>query len=180
MNRFVEISPTPTTTVAITSAAAASRKQHEHTLKNTFGWTRIDVLTMLIVCIFMASLCFSLLVEAVQTLVHIGHQDTMHYPIPVLITASFGLLLNGLCYLLIGGYTFHQGSFLHITSSGEVILDRVLSGDSLRHGERRLSRSKQQTKQIQQQLQPRRQNFMECSRDICSEFFRLKFLLMGF
>lgn len=117
--------------------------RHEHSLRNTFGWTRIDILTMLIVCIFLAALCFSLLVEAVQTLIHIEHQDTMHYPVAVLTIGGAGLLLNGICYLLIGGYTFHQGSFLHITSAGNVVLDHIVTGsDALTTGQRRLSRTK--------------------------------------
>lgn len=53
-------------------------------------------------------------------------QDTMHHPIPVLYSAFVGLLLNALCYTLIGGYTFHQGSFLHLNASGDVVLDRVV------------------------------------------------------
>lgn len=72
-------------------------------LKNTFGWARIDVIMMLICFVFLASLCFSTLVEALQTLVHIDHHDEMHHPIPVLIVGACGLLLNGICYLLIGG-----------------------------------------------------------------------------
>ena len=52
---------------------------------------------------FLASLCFSLVVEALQTLVHIEHHDEMHHPIPVMCVGASGLLLNGLCYLLIGG-----------------------------------------------------------------------------
>lgn len=83
---------------------------HSHTssseekkLKNTFGWARIDVLVMLSGCVFLASLCFSLVVEALQTLVHIKYRDEMHHPIPVMCVGASGLLLNGLCYLLIGG-----------------------------------------------------------------------------
>lgn len=116
--------------------------RHERSLRNTFGWTRIDILTMLIVGIFLAAFCFSLLVEAVQTLVHIDHQDTMHHPVAVFFLGVVGLILNGICFLLIGGYTYHQGSFLHITSSGDVILDRTVSGDGLRRGGRRLSKTK--------------------------------------
>jgi hypothetical protein len=77
--------------------------KEEKKLKNTFGWARIDVLVMLSCFVFLASLCFSLVVEAVQTLVHIEHQDEMHHPISVMCVGASGLLLNGLCYLLIGG-----------------------------------------------------------------------------
>nr|XP_018908053.1 PREDICTED: zinc transporter 1 isoform X1 [Bemisia tabaci] len=96
----------------------------ERRLKNTFGWARIEVLVMLIVSVFLASLCFSLIVESVQTLIHIGHHDEMHHPIQVLSVGAAGLLLNGICYLLIGGYTFHQGSYLHVTASGDIVLQK--------------------------------------------------------
>ncbi|KAG8310551.1 hypothetical protein J6590_062680 [Homalodisca vitripennis] len=84
----------------------------ERQLRNTFGWARVDVIVMLIGCVFLASLCFSVLVEALQTLVHISHHDEMHAPIPVLIVGILAMVLNLLAYLLIGGYTFHQSSFL--------------------------------------------------------------------
>lgn len=103
-----------------------TRTRQERKLKNTFGWTRIDVVTMLICCVFLASLCFSIYVEALQTLVHIDHQDAMHQPVSVLCIGAAGLLLNGLCYLLIGGFTFHQGSFLYVTESGDVVLNKVV------------------------------------------------------
>lgn len=128
-NKFIEVND-------------AAARRHERSLRNTFGWTRIDILTMLIVGIFLTAFCFSLLIEAVQTLVHIDHQDTMHHPGAVFSLGAVGLILNGVCFLLIGGYTHHQGSFLHITSSGDVILDRTVTGDALRRGGRRLSKTK--------------------------------------
>uniref|UniRef100_A0A1I8NTD3 Zinc transporter 1 n=1 Tax=Stomoxys calcitrans TaxID=35570 RepID=A0A1I8NTD3_STOCA len=99
------------------------RKRREMKTRNTFGWARIEILTMLIVCITLASLSFSLLVEALQTLVHIDHQDSMHLPIHVMILGVVGLLLNGFTYILIGGYTLHQGNFLHINPLGNVVLE---------------------------------------------------------
>ncbi|XP_065078006.1 calcium/manganese antiporter SLC30A10 [Ochlerotatus camptorhynchus] len=149
---------------------AKSRQQRENSLKNTFGWTRIDVLTMLVVCIFLASFCFSAVVEALQTLSHIHHQDAMHFPIPVLILGSMGIILNGFCYLLIGGYTYHQGSFLYITSSGTVILDRVVTGDGIRKGERRLSGSRRHMATTAFGSH-KRQSVRELMRDICSTIF---------
>ncbi|XP_073836720.1 zinc transporter 77C [Musca autumnalis] len=97
------------------------RKRREQKTRNTFGWARIEILTMLIICITLASLSFSLLVEALQTLVHIDHQDSMHLPVHVMILGVVGLLLNGFTYILIGGYTLHQGNFLHINPMGKVI-----------------------------------------------------------
>lgn len=113
----------------------------ESKLKNTFGWARIDVIGLLICCVFLASLSFSIVVEALQTLVHIGHHDEMHHTIPVLIVGVVGLILNVICYLLIGGYTFHQGSFLYMNEEGCVVLNRVVSNDSISRGEKRLSKT---------------------------------------
>uniref|UniRef100_A0A7G3B545 Putative zinc transporter 1 isoform x2 n=1 Tax=Lutzomyia longipalpis TaxID=7200 RepID=A0A7G3B545_LUTLO len=159
--------------IEVYTSSGEQRLQHINEsgmLRNTFGWTRIDLLTMMIVCIFLAAFCFSLLVEALQTLIHINYADTMHHPIPVLIIGAAGLILNGLCYLLIGGYTFHQGSFLHITSSGNVVLDRVVSEKSIQKGERRLSRTKKHPVNIVQESR-HRQSYMEISRDVCSCIF---------
>lgn len=156
---------------------AKSRQQRENSLRNTFGWTRIDVLTMLVVCIFLASFCFSAVVEALQTLSHIHHQDTMHFPIPVLTLGAMGIILNGFCYLLIGGYTYHQGSFLYITSNGNVVLHRVVTGDGIRKGERRLSGSRKQVVSpatgALQYASSKRQGVREMMRDICSEYLHL-------
>lgn len=75
----------------------------EKKLKNTFGWARIEVVLMLGGCVFLASLSFSLVVEALQTLVHIDHQDPMHQPISVFVVGFIGLIVHGICYLLLGG-----------------------------------------------------------------------------
>ncbi|XP_067628659.1 uncharacterized protein ZnT77C isoform X2 [Eurosta solidaginis] len=164
---------------------SAKRHRREMKLRNTFGWTRIDILTMLIVFIILASLSFSLIVEALQTLVHIDHQDTMHLPIIVMILGFFGLILNGLTYLLIGGYTMHQGSFLHVTLSGDVVLDRVLSSSGeLKADERQLSKPNRESTNNDRQLKedlkaeigqlhyvPKRQGAVEMLRDVSSTIF---------
>lgn len=92
--------------------------------------------------IFLAAFIFSLLVEAVQTLVHISHQDTMHYAVAVFTTGIGGLILNGFCYFLIGGYTYHQSSFLHLTEAGDVVVEQVATRDGLYHGSRSLAKIK--------------------------------------
>ncbi|KAK7588138.1 hypothetical protein V9T40_005383 [Parthenolecanium corni] len=108
----------------------------EKRLKNTFGWARVDVLVMLIGCVVFCSLCFSSVIEAIQILLHISHNDEAHSPIVVFAIGAFGLVLNGLAYVLIGGYTFHHGSCLRVTPSGMV----VLTGDVLKvNGQRRLN-----------------------------------------
>jgi len=37
------------------------------------------------------------------------------------------------------GYTFHQGSFLHVTAEGNVVLDRDLDNETMKVGNRQLS-----------------------------------------
>lgn len=141
--------------------------QHEKSLKNTFGWARVDVLTMVIVCTFLTSLCFSIVVEVIQTLFHIEHKDhVMHkgefhvYTYEtIIVLGALGLVLNGISYLLIGGYTYHQGSFLHLTADGNVyILDRVVEDG------RKISDSKEA------KVERKSQKLHELSRDVCSKF----------
>ncbi|EDW95157.1 uncharacterized protein Dyak_GE22395, isoform C [Drosophila yakuba] len=160
----------------------AKRECREQKLRNTFGWARIDILTMLIVFIILASLSFSLVVEALQTLVHIDHQDTMHLPIPVMMLGFIGLILNGLTYLLIGGYTLHQGSFLHLTPGGNVVLERPMSSNldlSLTPMQRQLSKSRND-RQLREELEAevgsvyfatKRQGAVEMLRDVSSTIF---------
>lgn len=144
----------------------SENKQHEKSLKNTFGWARVDVLTMVIVCTFLTSLCFSVVVEVIQTLFHIHHKDHVehseefhHFTYEFcIILGALGLVLNGISYLLIGGYTYHQGSFLHLTADGNVyILDRVVTDG------RKISDSKEM------KIEKKSQKFHELSRDICSK-----------
>ncbi|KAL7731685.1 hypothetical protein ACLKA6_000973 [Drosophila palustris] len=161
----------------------AKRESREQKLRNTFGWARIDILTMLIVFIILASLSFSLVVEALQTLVHIDHQDTMHLPIPVMILGFIGLILNGLTYLLIGGYSLHQGSFLHLTPAGNVVLERSISSHSdlaLKATDHTLSKSSSDDRQLRESLEAeggnvyfaaKRQGAVEMLRDVSSTLF---------
>lgn len=140
--------------------------QHEKSLKNTFGWARVDVLTMVIVCTFLTSLCFSIVVEVIQTLFHIEHNDHVSHEKEfhaytygyIIILGALGLVLNGIAYLLIGGYTFHQGSFLHLTADGNVyIIDRVVEDG------RKISDSKED------KVERKSQKLHEMSRDVCSK-----------
>lgn len=108
------------------------RQDHQHMEQksktyNTFGWARIEILTILIVCITLASLSFSLLVEALQTIVHIDHQDCMHLPIHVMILGLVGLLLNGFTHFLIGGYTAKTAS----TSTASVAASDAVSAAAI-------------------------------------------------
>lgn len=65
------------------------------------------------------------------------------------------------------GYTFHQGSFLYVTKSGDVVLDKVVISNSISRGERRLSRSRLNVNSQRRQ----RQGAWEMTRDITGDFF---------
>ncbi|CAD6208772.1 GSCOCG00003580001-RA-CDS [Cotesia congregata] len=130
-------------------SASESKVSHscsDSRMKNTFGWARIDILTMLMCCVLLASFCFSLLVEALQTLIHIDHLDEMHHPVPVMCIGVSGILLNAFCYIIIGGYTFNQGLLLHVTKDGNVRLANPTRRSPL--------------------AIPRRQGFQEMCRDV--------------
>lgn len=116
-----------------------THRRRARSLRNTFGWMRIEILTMLIAGIFLGAFCFSLIIEAMQTLIHISHKDTMHYPLAIFTLAMGGLILNAFCYLLIGGYTHHQANFRRITPAGDVVLDQMANRNGLVRGSRRLS-----------------------------------------
>lgn len=87
-----------------------------------------------------------------------------------IISGATGLLLNGVCFLLIGGYTFHQGSFLYVTESGDVVLNKVVVNDSVRKGGRRLSR----TRNIFSSPPKKRQGLWETTRDIIGKSLFVK------
>ncbi|XP_076631749.1 zinc transporter 77C [Colletes latitarsis] len=147
---------------ATSLSTKTKQSRSDRRMKNTFGWARIDILTMLVCCVFLASFCFSLLVEALQTLVHIDHLDEMHHPMPVLAIGASGILLNAFCYILIGGYTFNQGIVLHVTMNGDVILRRNVDSQQMTKGERQLST---QTRRSPLGI-PKSQGFRETCRDV--------------
>lgn len=123
---------------------------------------------MVICCVFLTSLCFSVVVEVIQTLFHVDHGDdhmdhssSYHFFTYefCIILGALGLVLNGISYLLIGGYTYHQGSFLHLSDDGNVyILDRMHDNG------RKISDAKPRTSRKSQKLH-------QLSRDTCSAFF---------
>lgn len=148
---------------SVTSLSTKTKESvSDRRMKNTFGWARIDIVTMLVCCVFLASFCFSLLMEALQTLVHIDHLDEMHHPFPVLCIGTSGILLNVLCYILIGGFTFNQGIFLHVTEKGDVILCRNVNLQEPKDGEQQLSA---QTRRSPLAI-PKSQGFRETCRDV--------------
>lgn len=74
------------------------------TLKNTFGWIRIEILGTLFNLIFFAALLFSIIVECIQTIVHSGHESVIpEYPLILVISGSAGILLYIILQLTVGG-----------------------------------------------------------------------------
>ncbi|XP_031828641.1 zinc transporter 77C isoform X2 [Nomia melanderi] len=144
------------------------QSRSDRRMKNTFGWARIDVLTMLICCVFLASFCFSLLVEALQTLVHIDHLDEMHHPMPVLAIGASGILLNAFCYIMIGGYTFNQGIVLHVTVNGDLMLRRNVTSEPAKEGEQLSAQTRRSPLGI-----PKSQGFRETCRDVLGCVFMM-------
>ena len=93
-------------------------------MKNTFGWARIDIVTMLVCCVFFASFCFSLLIEALQTLIHIDHLDAMHHPLLVMSIGASGIVLHAISYVFFGGDSINQGTYLQVSKSGDIFFKR--------------------------------------------------------
>ncbi|XP_042868351.1 cation diffusion facilitator family protein 1-like [Penaeus japonicus] len=134
-------------------------------LHNTFGWARLEVLSMLTTLLFLSALCFSVAVEAIQTAVHAGHQDAMHHPLQVLILGIVGLAINGVVFCLIGGYTHHQGCFLEMRPSGGVWVGRQVTQEAVQAGRRTLS--SMNLKAGAAKPSRTRQGVLEIFRDIC-------------
>jgi len=117
--------------------------QRKSTLSNTFGWARLEVLSMVVNLLFLAALNFSLVVEAVQTIVQYGDKDAMHDPINVSILTAVGFAVELLCIVVIGGFTHHQGSFLTLTDGGDVKIQGQATEEAVRSGLRRLETDKE-------------------------------------
>ena len=77
---------------------------NQTSVKNTFGWARIEVLGMLVNMTFLVALTFSLLVEGIQQLVHSSHEisePTNYYLL--FIFGVYGLLCNLLYFNIVSG-----------------------------------------------------------------------------
>ena len=58
---------------------------------------------MVVNLLFLGALCFSLVVEAVQTIVQYDSKDATHEPLTVIYLTSAGFVVNFICIILIGG-----------------------------------------------------------------------------
>lgn len=126
------------------------RMSRGKTLKNTFGWARIKVLGLLFNMLFLGALCFAVSVEAVQTMVHASHENTEpRYPRLIIVLGVVDFILNIICFLLIGGYTHHQGCSM-IIQGDDVQMNCVLTesvGGSSKYSENREIEAKEKVPQ---------------------------------
>lgn len=77
------------------------------TIKNTFGWIRIEILGTLFNMIFFAALLFSIFVECIQTMAHSGHEQVIpQHPLILVIAGSAGIFLYVILQLTVGGEWF--------------------------------------------------------------------------
>ncbi|KAL3201846.1 hypothetical protein MRX96_042762 [Rhipicephalus microplus] len=103
----------------------------ERTLKNTFGWARVEVLGTLVNMLFLMALCFAISVAAVQTIVHASHENTEpHYPMLLLCFGILGLSVDIICYIVIGGTRVRRGCNLRIVQGTEVQVNFVVGTES--------------------------------------------------
>lgn len=82
--------------------------------KNTFGWIRIQVLGSMFNMIFFAALSFSVIVEGIQTLVHIHEDIKPDYPMTLIFFGLIGFTFRVLLYFLIGDFKKEEEFFLTV------------------------------------------------------------------
>jgi len=80
----------------------------DESLKNTFGWRRLEVVGSIASLVFLFSLCFATLIEALQTLFHNDHLDTMHHPEWIMLLVASNVAVWCVSFVVIGGYSYHQ------------------------------------------------------------------------
>ena len=92
----------------VVSCVTRSRDREEESLKNTFGWRRLEVVGSLSSLVFLFSLCFASAVEAVQTLFHSDHLDTFHHRGWILVILAANLVVWLVAVVAMGGFSQHQ------------------------------------------------------------------------
>lgn len=100
------------TLLSLVLLVISHRLQDAPTLKNTFGWIRIEILGTLFNLIFFAALLFSIFVECIQTLAHSGHEDVIPvYPLVLVIAGTAALFLYLVLQLTVGGQFLSRSLF---------------------------------------------------------------------
>jgi len=88
----------------------------ENSLKNTFGWARMEVVGSLASLVFLSSLCFASFIECLQTLFHTSHLDTIHHPEWIMGVAAGNVVVWIFTFVVLGGYTNHQNEAVRNTT----------------------------------------------------------------
>jgi len=88
----------------------SSKYSKETSLKTTFGWHRLEVVGSIVSLVFLSSLCFATFIEAIQTLFHSDHLDTMHHPDWILLTLAGHTGVWGVIFAITGGPSHVQNS----------------------------------------------------------------------
>merc|ERR1711962_391905 len=94
--------------LTLTFSLVSRSKGSDPSLSNTFGWRRMEVVGAVAALVFLFSLCFATFIEAWQTVLHIGHLDTMHHPDWIMMALGGQVIVWAGTYLAIGGYSHHQ------------------------------------------------------------------------
>lgn len=109
------------------ACASTKLSNEEESLKNTFGWHRIEVVGSICSLIFLLSLCFATFVESLQTLFHTGHLDTMHHPDWILLLCAVHLLVWTFSFVMVGGHTHLQNTAVRIVTQRRFLKSRGIS-----------------------------------------------------
>jgi len=100
----------------VTCIATKYTKQ-EKTLKNTFGWHRLEVVGSICSLVFLSSLCFATFIESIQTLFHSDHLDTMHNPEWILFAIAGHFCVWLMLFFITGGPSHLQNSAVRQSKS---------------------------------------------------------------
>jgi len=103
----------------IVSLITTKLNSGENSLKNTFGWARMEVVGSLSSLVFLGSLCFASFIECLQTLFHSEHLDTMHHPDWIMGVAGGNVVVWIFTFVVLGGFTNHQMEAVRSTDCGK-------------------------------------------------------------
>jgi len=143
--------------------------KNEKTLRNTFGWHRMEVVGSISSLVFLFSLCFATAIEALQTLFHNDHLDTMHHPEWIMLVTGGNILLWVLSFFLIGGYSYHQRLAVRERQSKE----KILSADSIPTALERPKEMRDKDKGVNSWNYFSRTRTVDVTRDMSGSFFTL-------
>lgn len=107
--------------------SCVTRVKGERSLKNTFGWRRMEVVGSIASLVFLFSLCFATMIEALQTLFHTDHLDTMHHPEWIMVLVGGNLAVWLVSFFVIGGYSYHQSRAVRQDKPSRLVADESTS-----------------------------------------------------